>query len=66
MPQSNYVVAVGQTDKERLAIQHQTFAAGSEKFLNSLPVISGTNVLIVGCGAGDELFIIGKMEQKYR
>jgi ubiquinone/menaquinone biosynthesis C-methylase UbiE len=58
MNKTQYVVAVGQKDKLRLAIQHQTFAQGTEAFLNRLGIIPSMNVLVVGCGAGDETALI--------
>jgi ubiquinone/menaquinone biosynthesis C-methylase UbiE len=58
MPQSNYVVAVGQDDKNRLAIQHLSFASGTENFLNGIGIKPAMKILIVGCGAGDETVLI--------
>lgn len=58
MTNSHYVVKVGQEDKERLSIQHQTLAEGTESFLKKINLTHGMKVLVVGCGAGDETVLI--------
>ncbi len=60
MSQPRYVASVGDDDKERLAIQHESFLSGTEQFLTKLNLQDGMNVLVVGCGGGDETAMIAK------
>lgn len=60
MSNSSYVASVGKSDQERLSIQHETFANGTEVFLNRLKIVEGMSILVVGCGGGDETVMIAK------
>jgi ubiquinone/menaquinone biosynthesis C-methylase UbiE len=60
MSQSRYVASVGNDDKERLSIQHDSFLKGTEEFLKEINISKGMNVLVVGCGGGDETVTISK------
>ncbi len=60
MSSMHYVASVGGSDKERLSIQHECFAKGTEEFINHLKIIEGMSVLVVGCGGGDETAMFAK------
>lgn len=57
----NYVASVGAEDAERLSLQHEIFSKGTSNFLRRLNVCKGMNVLVVGCGGGDETIMIAKI-----
>lgn len=56
-----YVVSVGEKDAERLKIQHETFAPGTEAFLRSRGMKTGDRVLVIGSGGGDESFMFSTL-----
>jgi 2-polyprenyl-3-methyl-5-hydroxy-6-metoxy-1,4-benzoquinol methylase len=60
MSRSHYVASVGNDDKERLSIQHDSFSKGTEEFLKEIDIREGMNILVVGCGGGDETVTIAK------
>lgn len=61
MKKNKYAIQVGESDKERIILQHKIFGPGTEVFLEKLKVKPGQNVLVIGCGAGDELFLFSKL-----
>jgi ubiquinone/menaquinone biosynthesis C-methylase UbiE len=57
----NYIAEAhaGKSEKARLALQHQIFGPGTERFLAPL-LKPGMTVLVVGCGTGEETCFIAK------
>lgn len=58
-----YIAQTGQSARDRLALQHRVFAPGTEILLEMCKFKPDMQVLIVGCGCGDETVMIAEKMQ---
>lgn len=61
MDVKEYSVTVGEKDVERLKLQHETFAQGTENFIKNLGIKEGDKVLVIGSGGGDESLLFSRL-----
>lgn len=65
--QQPYIAQTGAAAKDRLTIQHEVFLPGTKKTLELANFNPDMNILIVGCGCGDETaFIAAKLSDAGR